>query len=194
MIHPAAELRFVSPEIGYGVFARAPIPKGTVLWVLCQLDIIFTRAEAAAFAPPYQPILDRYAYTDCDNNVILCWDHGRYLNHSCDPTMIGVGGTIEIAVRDIAVGEEITCEYATLNLAEPMECRCGSASCRRTIESAGLTTLWRELDRRVEAALPYARAVLQPLLPYAREAEQFWAWVDGRSPLPSTRNFLASAG
>ncbi len=194
MIHPAAELRFVNSKIGYGVFAREPILKGTVVWVLCQLDMIFTRAEAAAFPPPYQPILERFAYTDAQNQLILCWDHGRYVNHSCDPVMVDVGNTFEIAVRDIAVGEELTCEYATLNLSEPMECRCGAPGCRRRIGSTDLSTLWRDLDRRVEAALPHARGVRQPLLPYTKDAEQFWAWVDGREPPPSCRTFLASAG
>lgn len=194
MIHPAAELRFVSPEVGYGVFAREPIAKGTVLWVLCEFDIIFTRAQAAAFPPAYQPILDRYAYTDAENRVILCWDHGRYLNHSCDPVMVGVGGTIEIAVRDVAVGEELTCEYATLNLTEEMDCRCGASGCRRTIGCDDLAAVWPDLDRRVQAALPHARSVPQPLLPYSRDAERFWAWADGKEPVPSCRAFSVPAG
>lgn len=193
MMHPAAELRFVSPEVGHGVFAREPIAKGTVLWVLCELDIIFTPAQAAAFPPAYQPILDRYAYTDAANRVILCWDHGRYLNHSCDPVMVGVGGTIEIAVRDVAVGEEITCEYATLNITEAMDCRCGARGCRRVIGSEDLAAVWLQLDLRVQAALPYARSVPQPLLAYSRDAEQFWAWVDGRDPVPSCRTFSTPA-
>lgn len=192
MIHPAAELRFVSPEIGYGVFAREPIPKGTLLWVLCQLDIIFSRAEAAALPPPYQPILERYAYTDAAGQVILCWDHGRYLNHSCDPTMLGVGGAMEIAVRDVAAGDEITCEYATLNLSQPMECRCAAPGCRGLIDSTDLSRLSPDLDRRVEAALACARSVPQPLLAYVQDPGRFWAWADGRAPVPSSRSFLAN--
>lgn len=193
MIHPAAELRFVNPDIGYGVFAREPIAKGTLLWVLCDLDMIFTPAKAAAFPPAYQPILERYAYSDAEGRVILCWDHGRYLNHSCEPAMVGVGSTLEIAVRDVAAGEEITCEYASLNLPEPMDCRCGASGCRRTIASEDLSTLWRDLDRQVEAALPHARAVPQPLLPFTKDADRFWKWVDGREPVPSCRTFLAPA-
>ena len=114
MIHPATELRFVSPEIGLGVFALEAIPKGTIVWTLCRLDIVLTPHEAAALPAPYQPILDRYAYTDWEGRIVLCWDHGRYINHSCDPVMIGIGNEIEIAVRDIAAGDQLTCEYATL--------------------------------------------------------------------------------
>lgn len=193
MMHPATELRFINPEIGCGVFAREPIARGTVVWVLCHFDMIFSRAEAAAFPPPYQPLLDRYAYTDGDGRIILCWDHGRYVNHSCEPVMLSVGGFFEIAARDIAVGEELTCEYATLNVLEPMPCFCGAAGCRGAVRMGDLLTLWPEIDRRVAAALPYARSVPQPLLPFARDPEQFWAWVDGRMPLPSSREFYVRA-
>jgi uncharacterized protein len=193
MMHPATELRFINSEIGYGVFAREPIARGTVVWVLCHFDMIFTRAEAAAFPPPYQPLLDRYAYIDGYGSVVLCWDHGRYVNHSCDPVMLSVGGSFEIAVRDIAIDEELTCEYATLNMLEPMECRCGAAGCRGAVGIGDLLTLWPDIDRRVAAVLPCARSVPQPLFPFARDPELFWAWVDGRAALPSSRDFYAHA-
>ena len=32
MIHPDTELRFISPEIGFGVFATKLIPQGTITW------------------------------------------------------------------------------------------------------------------------------------------------------------------
>jgi hypothetical protein len=193
MIHPATELRFINDDIGYGVFARRAIPRGTVLWVLCRLDMVFTAAEAAAFPPPYRPILDRYAYTDGRGRVVLCWDHGRYVNHSCDPVMLGVGNDVEIAVRDIAAGEELTCEYATLNPTEAMVCHCGAGACRGVVGPDDVLTLWPDLDRRVAATLPSARAVAQPLLPYMDDAEAFWACVDGRAPLPSCRDYHLAA-
>ena len=193
MIHPATELRFINPEIGCGVFAREAIPRGTILWVLCDLDMIFTSAEVAAFPPSYQPIFERYAYTDNEGRFILCWDHGRFVNHSCDPSMLPVTNYFEIAVRDIAAGEEITCEYATLNQIEPMECHCGAAGCRGVVGDGDLLTLWPDLDRRVAATLPHSRRVAQPLLPFVRDAAPFWALVDGRAPLPSCRDYYAGA-
>ena len=33
MIHPATELRWVGSSIGYGVFATAVIPRGTIVYV-----------------------------------------------------------------------------------------------------------------------------------------------------------------
>lgn len=192
MIHPATELRFVSPEIGYGVFAREPIPRGTIVWVLCRLDLIFTADQVSAFPPAYQPIFDRYAYSDAAGRHILCWDAARYINHSCDPAMLGVGDQVEIAVRDIAAGEELTCEYANLNLTEPMPCRCGAPNCRGTIGGDDVLTLWPDLDRRVAAALGHARGVPQPLLAFARDPDGFWAHADGRVPVPSHRDFHAA--
>jgi hypothetical protein len=42
MMHPATELRFLSREIGYGVFAVERIPTGTITWTGDPLDQRFT--------------------------------------------------------------------------------------------------------------------------------------------------------
>jgi len=191
MMHPATELRFINPDVGYGVFAVEPIPCGTVVWVLCRLDMVFSPGEVAALPECYLPIMDKYAYTDADGNQILCWDNGRYLNHSCDPAMLGVGRGFEIAVRDIAPGEEITCEYGGLNLATEMACCCGATSCRSVIGGEDVLRLWPELDRRIAQTLGHARQVPQPLLPFASDTALFWDWVDGRVPVPSHRGYHA---
>lgn len=191
MIHPATELRLASPEIGHGVFATAPIARGTIVWVLCRFDLRFTPGEAAALPPAYRPIVDRYAYTDGKGDRILCWDNARFMNHSCDPPMLGLGGDYEIAIRDIDTGEEITCDYGGLNLDSALTCRCSAAACRGTISSDDLLRRAPGLDRQVRAALDHARGVDQPLLPFARDAAQFWAWADGQAPLPSHRDYLA---
>lgn len=191
MIHPDTELRFIDPDIGYGVFATAPIPRGTVLWVLCFLDRILTPAELAALPLPYLPMVEKYAYVNADQNQVLCWDHARYLNHSCRPSMRGLGSEFEIAVRDIARGDHITCEYGTLNLTQPMQCRCGAPGCRHTIDRDDVLTLSPVWDREVAESLPFAAGVMQPLLPFARAAEQFCDWANGRAPLPSQRDYHA---
>lgn len=186
MIHPATELRPVSPQIGVGVFAREPIPRGTALWVLCRLDIVMDPGAAAAMPAAYQPILDRYAYTDWEGRLILCWDHGRYVNHSCDPVMVAVGNEMEIAVRDIAAGEQLTCDYATLYPTTGMDCLCGSARCRGHVGVDDLTALAPELDRKVAAAIPHARNVPQPLLPFMRD-DRSRDWLEGRMAPPLHR-------
>jgi hypothetical protein len=187
MIHPATELRFVNSEIGLGVFAREPIAKGTILWTLCALDIVLDPRAAAAMPAPYQPIFDRYAYTDWEGRLILCWDHGRYVNHSCDPVMVAVGNEVEIAVRDVAEGDQLTCDYATLYPTTAMSCSCGSAQCRGSVGVDDLALRGPDLDRMVADAVHHARRVPQPLLPFTREPQRFWDWVDGRTALPNHR-------
>ena len=94
----------------------------------------------------------------------------------------------EIAVRDIAAGDQLTCEYATLYPTVPMECRCGSPGCRGGVGLDDLVALWPELDRKGAAALTSARSVPQPLLPFVRDAGRFLDWVDGRADRPSFRH------
>jgi hypothetical protein len=63
----------------------------------------------------------------------------RTFNHSCDPNA-GLRKVSEmIALRDIAVGEEITFDYsATVGPDVPgrlwtMQCKCGSMNCRKIV-------------------------------------------------------------
>ena len=119
--------------MGYGVFATQPIPKGTFIWVLDFFDRILTPAEVGALQPGLRTIVDRYSYQATDGNFVFCWDFGRYMNHSCEPAGRGVGDAFEVAIRDIEPGEQLTCEYGTLNLLHALTCRCGAPSCRGTV-------------------------------------------------------------
>jgi uncharacterized protein len=68
------------------------------------------------------------------------------VNHSCEPN-VGMGGNVLlVAMREIAVGEELTIDYS-LFLADPgfaMQCRCGTAVCRGTVRG----TDWMRADVR----------------------------------------------
>lgn len=187
VIHPDTELRFVSSEVGLGVFATTFIPRGTIVWTLCQFDRIFTSTEAVDMAPNYRALLERFGYIDSTGNYVLCWDSGRHVNHSCDPTMLDLGDEFEVAIRDIAAGEQLTCEYGGLNLTGRLRCRCGSANCRGTVGGEDVLQLWRQWDGAVQHSLASANGVAQPLLPFARQPNQFWDWVHGLSPAPSAR-------
>ena len=99
---------------GVGVFASGPIRKGSLIW---RLDTDFDRlipAERYPSLPPYlKELLDRYSYPSPDRPGFLVYevDNGRFMNHSDTPnTNFSVfgGGT---ASRDIAAGEELTCNY-----------------------------------------------------------------------------------
>jgi uncharacterized protein len=189
MIHPATELRFKSPEIGYGVFATQPILRGTIVWTLCSLDRRVSENDRSALGPASRRELELYAYIDSDGDSILCWDHGRYVNHSCEPSMLSVGFEHEIAIRDLAVGEELTCDYGTLNLLSPLACSCGSADCRRVIGGDELnnTDLATHIDIRVADALGAAAGVDQPLVAYMQNPELFLLVCNGAAGAPSVR-------
>ena len=134
MLHPAIDLKLVSPEIGYGVFATQDIPKGTILWALDPLDQMIDQAKAKAMKDPSESVLRRYSWVNGNGDRILCWDFGRFMNHSCEPNSVGPGKLeFEIAVRDIKAGEEVVCDYGSFNLEEPLDCACGSPQCRGTM-------------------------------------------------------------
>jgi uncharacterized protein len=97
VIHPHSELRFVSPAIGFGVFATRLIPKGTITWVFDPLDQIVSPSRASQLAAPLQRHLDIYSYQNGRGHRILCWDHARFVNHSCQPTSLATGFDLEIA-------------------------------------------------------------------------------------------------
>lgn len=57
---------------------------------------------------------------------------GDMINHSCEPNCVLLGGIVVVAWRDIAVGEELTIDYATCDDSDydEFDCLCGSANCR----------------------------------------------------------------
>lgn len=193
MIHPDTELRFVSPAVGFGVFATAAIPRGTLLWVACHFDRVLTATEVDGMGADYRAVLERYAYVDSAGDYNLCWDLARRLNHSCEPSMRGLGQQFDIAVRDIAAGEQITCEYGVLNLSGSLRCACGAPTCRGTVRGDDAMRLWDAWDAEILASLPRARHVPQPLLPFARAAVPFLALGRRQRALPEHAPRLCGA-
>ncbi len=163
MVHPDTELRFVSPSMGWGVFATRLIPRGTIIWALDALDQRFT-TDAIAGLPAYaRELLDTYAYVDRRGDHILCWDNARFFNHSCAANCLSVGYDFEIAVRDIQAGEELTDDYGTLNLTKPFPCSCGAAECRGTLHPDDHTRIGDQWNTRARDAFILLPTVAQPL-------------------------------
>ncbi len=171
MIHPNTELRFINEEIGYGVFATQFIPRGTIAWALDKLDQVLPPEEVAALPPIYRENFEKYSYIDPWGNYVLCWDLGRYVNHSCNPTTRGIGYGSDLAVRDIHPGEELTCEYAP-NITSSFQCQCGSASCRGTISPDDILHYWQTWDIEYAEAFTLIATVPQPLWSIAIEGNQ----------------------
>lgn len=162
MIHPNTELRRTDREIGYGVVATTPIPRGTITWVRDPLDQRFDPAIVAGMPDLLRASLERYCYREVDGAYVLCWDHARFNNHSCRPTCRTVGD-FDIAVRDIDAGEELTIEYATINVLESFACRCGAMDCRGTVRRDDARELGEEWDRQILDVARLAPTVAQPL-------------------------------
>lgn len=198
MIHPDTELCFISAEIGYGVFATQLIPQGTIIWALDELDQILRPSAVAALSPAQRVVFDKYSYVDCAENHILCWDLGRFVNHSCDPTGRGVGVGFEIAVRDIHPGEELTCEYSTLNITESFECACDSANCRRVVHPHDVLQHGQAWDLASSEAFMLIATLPQPLWEIVLANNQHnWSVVealsDQNAKLPSYQDYYISA-
>jgi len=60
---------------------------------------------------------------------------GATVNHSCEPNLWWTGPSLFLARREIAVGEELTYDYATV-IADPqllLRCHCESYRCRQMV-------------------------------------------------------------
>lgn len=172
MIHPATELRYISPSIGFGVFATALIPQGTIVYVQDALEIVLPADHPLLTADIYQPILDKYSTVEKDGSRLLSWDIARYVNHSCQSNALSTGYGFEIAVRDIQPGEEITDDYGLFNLPYDMPCACGHPACRGSVRPSDFTTLIQQWDTHLNAALAKLNSLEQPLWRYLDEETQ----------------------
>jgi hypothetical protein len=103
-----------SPIEGLGVYADQFIPAGTLIWKLNPAFIAtFSRSALADLPEHIREFVERYSFPDFENNDLLYveLDNGRYMNHSEAPNTDFTAFNEGYATRDIAEGEEITCNY-----------------------------------------------------------------------------------
>ncbi|MDC8002012.1 SET domain-containing protein [Aequorivita todarodis] len=162
MIHPKTELKFISNQIGYGVVATEFIPAGTITWALDDLDREFTPAKLKKMNPLYQNILETYCYRNNKGNFVLCWDYGRYVNHSFKSNCISTAYDFEIAIRDIQPGEELTDDYGYLNVSEPFK-GIDEGTRRKTVYPDDLLNHHHIWDKQLLKNFPNILKVEQPL-------------------------------
>ncbi len=163
MLHPHTELRFVSQEIGYGIFATKKIPKGTITWVKDQLDRVFTPSDISKLTPPNYENLMKYTYRNKDGDYFFCWDLTRFINHNHDANSMLTSLGFEIALRDIEANEEITNDYGTLNIIEAFQCANGPGENRDYVRPDDLTRYHQKWDKLIESAMNHVHEVEQPL-------------------------------
>jgi uncharacterized protein len=188
MIHPHTELRYIDDIIGYGVVANRQIPKGTITWVADELDQHFTPEQVVRMSAVSREVLATYGFIDSRGDCVLCWDHGRFVNHSCEPNCLAPGLDMELAVRDILPGEELTDDYGTLNPEVPFICRRGCRGCRKVIAAEDLLAYGAAWDAAVASAWAVITTVDQPLWRLVQQCAQFHQALADPTALPSCRN------
>jgi len=139
-----------SRQHGKGVFAAAPIVRDEPIIVFGGPRLHRSQVDWS----------DYHLQIDEDLYLGPSGSPDDFINHSCDPNSAFRQGLVLVALRDIAVGEEITWDYGTAideHDFPGFPCCCGAANCR------GLVRSFRDLERDVQQRLrPW-------LLPYLQQ-------------------------
>ncbi|MFN2431029.1 MAG: SET domain-containing protein [Cryomorphaceae bacterium] len=193
MIHPDTEVKFISNEIGYGLVATKRIPAGTITWVLDKLDREFIPVEFQNFDPIYQNILDTYSFRNNKGNLVLCWDNGRFVNHSFNSNCLTTAYDFEIAIRDIQPGEQLTDDYGYLNISEPFR-GVDEQTRRKVVYPDDLLKYYKVWDSKIKKVFPKIHKVEQPLQPLLSEETtvSIEKIIKGQEPMESIlKNYYA---
>lgn len=162
MIYPKTELKFISEAVGYGVIATEFIPAGTITWALDKLDRTFTPDDFEAFEPIYQDILETYTFRNNKGNLVLCWDNGRFVNHSFNSNCLTTAYDFEIAIRDIQPGEQLTDDYDYLNISMPFR-GIDEGTRRKIVYPDDLVKYHKSWDKKLLKAFPKITKIPQVL-------------------------------
>ena len=143
---PKTEVRD-SPIHGKGLFARRAIAAGEIVAV--KGGHILTESQWTTLAQELGP-----AEIQISEDLFIAPVHRDhrdgamlYLNHSCDPNTAIQGQIVVVAMRDVAAGEELTHDWATVDDGDyEMACTCGCPDCRKTL--TGKDWMKPELQRK----------------------------------------------
>lgn len=110
-----------SPIQGLGCFAEQPIKKGQIVWQFDpRFDIRIPLTELSTFSAALQEHFRIYTYVeevDGQEFMVYCADMSKHMNHSDAPNLFDTLDNIyEVAIRDIEIGEELTCNYYAFDL------------------------------------------------------------------------------
>jgi SET domain-containing protein len=111
-----------SPIDGFGLFARQHIHAGTVVWNFDpRVDLLVETTHVEKLSPAFKEYFEKYSYLDSRvRKYVICGDDSRFVNHSYTPNLVGIYTVgreygIDIAVREIKRGEELTSDYSTFD-------------------------------------------------------------------------------
>ncbi|MDB5441192.1 MAG: hypothetical protein JWM33_3619 [Caulobacteraceae bacterium] len=103
---------------GLGVFLLEPVKAGQVIWRFdSRIDRIYGETELNSLPAHVQRFLRTYStWHEPTGLYVLCGDNGRFFNHAAEPSTLsgGVSFGEDWAARDLAAGEELTSDYATI--------------------------------------------------------------------------------
>jgi hypothetical protein len=125
-----------SPIAELGVFATRAFERGETVLVIDDSRIVDDEHPLRSECGEY----DRHQDYLARGRVVLMAVPERYINSSCDPnTYVVTRRDVRhvVALRSIALGEEITYDYL-LNCdgGAEWQCRCGAAGCRGNIPAS----------------------------------------------------------
>ncbi len=153
------------PGKGAGIVATTPIAAGETVagWggtVLHQRDF----DTLSEFRRTHSVQIDDELYLVGDEDL----EPADYVNHSCDPNVGIVGNVLLVAMRDIAVGEELCFDYAMTDAVDydEFDCACGTELCRKVVTGAD----WRRADLQ-DRYRGYLSAYLQRRIDAARDPQ-----------------------
>ena len=131
-LSPKLEPRTCPQKGGHGVFANQALAAGELITVWGG-EIV--TAEELAQLPVERQTHGIQVEEDIYMVSLVDDDPADFVNHSCDPNC-GMSGQITlVALRDIAVDEEICFDYAMSDSSDydEFDCACGSPNCRKKI-------------------------------------------------------------
>jgi SET domain-containing protein len=108
----------VSEIHGIGLFADQFISQGTMTWKFLEgFDLRLPKSILNELSPPAREQFLKYSYLDSSSGLYeLCSDDARFFNHSETPNTGSISDVIDVALRDIQPGEELTCDYRTFDV------------------------------------------------------------------------------
>ena len=104
-----------SPGMGFGLFSKNLVPKGTVIWRFVEgFDTKVHKEKYESLSEIQKKFVDEYFWKEGDYLYSSC-DHSVFQNHSSNPNSIGRDEDEMIAARDIQPNEEILVSYDTFD-------------------------------------------------------------------------------
>lgn len=153
---------FGTPPHGFGSRAIDVIPAGTSV-------ATFGGTALTGFAFAEYDAERRSRSIQIDTNLILLGppvrERGDAINHSCEPNCGMRNATTIVAMRDIAIGEELTFDYAMSDASsyDEFDCNCGTSLCRGRV---------RADDWRLETLRHRYKGFFSPYIQRKIEAER----------------------